>query len=99
MKKIILPILLFLLFIPLYVNAEACDTDKITISSITLEDKSDGVEELDKATANGKNINLNLSMSEVGDSIEYKFIVKNNSNEDYELDKTSLKLNSDYINY
>ena len=49
MKKFMLPILLFLLIIPLYVNAETCDTDKITISSITLEDKTDNVEELDEA--------------------------------------------------
>lgn len=99
MKKYILPILLLIFFIPFYVNAETCDTDKITISSITMENKSDNVEELEAATASGKNINLNLSMSEVGDNIEYKFIVKNDSNEDYELDKTSLNINSDYINY
>ena len=99
MKKLLLPILLFLLFIPLFVNAETCDNDKISISSISIESKSDNVEELDEAIANGKNITLNLSMSEVGDNIEYKFMVKNDSNEDYELDKTSLNLNSDYINY
>ena len=99
MKKFILPILLFLMFIPFYVNADNCDTDKITISSITMENKSDNVEELEAATASGKNIKLNLSMTEVGDNIEYKFIVKNDSNEDYELDKTSLNINSDYINY
>ena len=99
MKKFILPILLFLMFIPFVANAETCDTDKITISSITVENKSDNVEELDEATANGKNINLNLSMSEVGDNIEYKFVVKNDSNEDYKLDKTSFNINSDYINY
>lgn len=99
MKKFMLPILLFLMFIPFVVNAETCDTDKIIIQNITIESKSDNVEELDEATANGKNINLNLSMSEVGDNIEYKFVVKNNSNEDYELDKTSLNFNTDYINY
>ena len=99
MKKFILPILLFLMFIPLYVNAETCDTDKISISSITLRDKTENVIELDEATASGRNINLNLSMVKVGDNIEYKFVVKNDSNEDYELDKTSLNLNSDYINY
>ena len=99
MKKFILPILLLLMFVPFVVNAETCDTDKITISSIIVEDKSENVIELDEATASGKNINLNLSMSEVGDNIEYKFLVKNDSNEDYELDKTSLNLDSDYINY
>ena len=99
MKKFIIPILLIALFIPFYVNAKTCDTDKISISSITIESKSDSVEELEKATANGKNISFNLSMSEVGDKIEYNLVVKNDSNEDYELDKASLNLNSDYINY
>ena len=99
MKKFILPILLFLMFIPFVANAETCDTDKITISSITVENKSDNVEELETATASGKNINLNLSMTAIGDNIEYKFLVKNNSNEDYELDKTNINLNSNYIDY
>lgn len=99
MKKFILPILLFLMFMPFIVNAETCDTDKITIENITIETKSNNVEEIEEATASGKNISLNLSMSEIGDNIEYKFVVKNNSNKDYELDKTSLNLNSDYINY
>ena len=99
MKKFILPVLLFLMFIPFYVNAETCDIDKITIENIIIENKSNNVEELDEANARGKSINLNLSMSEVGDNIEYKFVVKNDSNEDYELDQTSLNLNSDYVNY
>ena len=99
MKKLLLPILFFMMFIPIFVNAETCDTDKISISSISIESKSDSVEELDEATASGKIINLNLSMSEVGDNIEYKFVVKNESNEDYKLNKTSLDLNTDYINY
>ena len=99
MKKLILPIILMMMFIPFFVNAETCDTDKISISSITVESKSDSVEELDEASASGKNINLNLSMSEVGDNINYKIIVKNDSNDDYELDKNSFNISSDYIGY
>ena len=99
MKKIILSILLFVLFMPFCVNAETCDLDKISISSITIEEKSDNVEELDEATANGKNINLNLSMSDIGDTIVYKIIVKNDSDEDYQFDKNSISINSDYIDY
>lgn len=38
-------------------------------------------------------------MSKVGDNIKYKFVIKNDSLEDYEIDKTSLNINSDYINY
>ncbi len=99
MKKYIIPILLFVLFIPLYVNAENCNTDKITINSISVESKSGDAEELNEATANGKSINLNLSMSNVGDIIKYKVVLKNDSNDDYELDKTSLNISSDYIDY
>ena len=99
MKKIALQILLLMIFLPFIVNAENCDIDKITISSITIEKKSANVEELERATTNGRNINLKLSMSEVGDNIKYKFVIKNDSLEDYEIDKTSLNINSDYINY
>ena len=54
MKKYILPILLFLLFIPIFVNAESCDTDKITIENITMENKSNNVEEIEESTASRK---------------------------------------------
>ena len=99
MKKYLIPVLIFIIIMPFIVNAETCDIDKITIKNISIKNKTDNVEELDKATASDKNINLYLSMSDVGDNIEYKFIVKNDSNEDYELDKTSLNLSSDYIDY
>ncbi len=99
MNKYITLILFIFMFIPFYAKAETCDIDKITIGSITIVSKSDNVEELEEATTSGKNINLNLSMSEVGDNIEYKFIVKNDSNEDYELDKTGLNIKSDYMDY
>ena len=99
MKKYIIPILLFVLFIPFYVNAETCDTDKITIEKIIVENKSDNVEELEKASASGKIINLNLSISNIGDNIKYKIIVKNDSSEDYELDKNNFNMNSNYIDY
>ena len=97
MKKIVLPLLFMML--PFVVYAETCDIDKITIDNITIENKSNNVEEVEEATSNGKNINLNLSMAEVGDNIEYNFVVKNDSNEDYELDNTGLNLNTDHINY
>ena len=37
-------IMLFVLLIPFFVCAETCDTDKITIESIKIENKSDNVE-------------------------------------------------------
>ncbi len=99
MKKILLSILLFVMFIPFIVKAETCNPDKVSISSITIEESSDNVTEIDEATVSGKNINVKLSMSEVGDSITYKVIFKNDSNEDYELDKNSFNISSDYIDY
>jgi len=98
MKKFIIPILLLLMFIPIYVSAETCDNNKISISSITIKEKTN-VEEITEATANEKNLNLNLFMSNVGDSITYKIVVKNDSNEDYELDKNSFNKRSEYIDY
>lgn len=101
MKKnnILLIIIFCLFFIPCIVKAETCEIDKIKLDSITIDNKSDNIAELDTATINNKNINLNLSMSEVGDNITYKIIVKNDSDEDYELDNSNLNINSEYIDY
>ena len=98
MKKLSLILILFILFLPVVCYAEECDTSKVKISSITLEESNNATEKI-SATANDKSINLNLNMSDVGDSIKYKFIVKNDSNEDYLLDKKSISSSSDYINY
>lgn len=99
MKKYILLIFLFMIFFPFYVNAEICDNDKITIRSITIENKSDNVEIIEDATATGKMISLKMNMEEVGDGIQYKLIVRNDSNADYELNKNSILTDSSYINY
>ena len=99
MKKNILFILIFILFLPIVANAEKCDTENITIKSINLESKSDNVEEINDVTTNGKNIDLDLSLSEVGDNIKYKMIISNGSNDDYELETNSFIINSDYIKY
>ena len=98
MNKKIIFLILVLLF-PLIVNAETCDKNKISISSIKVDSKSNNVEELNNATASGKDINLNLSMTEVGDNVKYKIVVKNDSDDDYELDKSSFNISSDYIKY
>ena len=99
MKKVIISIILLITLIPSIVFAEECDIEKLTIESIKINTKTDNVIEKSEPIINGRNINLDLKMSEVGDSIEYEMIVKNASNEDYELDKTSISANSDYIEY
>jgi len=97
MKKIL--ILLFLMIIPLFVKAETCDLSKISISSITFEEKSGNVRELKPASAKGNTIDIDLAMSRVSDSIKYKVEIKNESNNDYEIDKNSFNISSNYIDY
>ena len=99
MKKMLQFIIVCILFIPLLVNAETCNNDKVTISTITVADKSNNVEELNNATTSNNNININLNMSNVGDNIKYKFIVNNDSNDDYYLNKNSIKVSSNYVDY
>ena len=97
MKKILL--ILIILFIPFFVNAKTCDDSKISISSISVEEKTDNVIEISEATANGRNINVNLNIKNVNDSIKYKVVIRNDSDEEYVLDKNSININSNYIKY
>ena len=97
MKKVLL--LMFIMIMPLIVNAETCDINKLSIQSISVENKSENIEEIEKATIEDKKIKLNLNMSEVGDNIKYKLIINNNSSEDFKLSEDSINNNSDYINY
>ena len=97
MKNKILIILLC--FIPFIVNAATCEPDKIVIESIEQKDMTGYVLEKAEPTVNGRNLGVDVKMYNVGDSIEYKMIVKNESSEDYELDETSTVKSSDYIEY
>ena len=99
MKRLLQLIIILMLFTPIIVNAETCDNNKISISSITLNNKIGDVEEIDPATASGRVINLKLNMVNVGDNVQYRIVVKNDSNEDYELDKNSLSIEANYWNY
>ena len=96
--KLILTVFIITLFIPLIVKAETCDTNKISISSISLKEQVGTAIETDSATAEGKNINLNLSMSNLGDSVQYEVVIKNDSNKDYQIGGNNYN-SSDYISY
>ncbi len=96
MKKIIL---LIILLFPFGVLADTCNSSNISISNISLLEKSDNVNEVVDAIATDKNINIDLTMFQVGDNIKYKIELKNESNEDYEMDKNSLNSISDYFKY
>ena len=97
MKKIVLAFLLAI--IPFVIYAETCNTDKISINSISIENITENATELDEPIANGKSINVNLGMSQVGDNARYKIVIQNDSDDDYEFDKTSINIAADYINY
>lgn len=99
MKKIFY-LLFVILFIPIFVNAETCETEKVNIKSIDLiKVSSDKVTEINPATVDGRDINVDLSLSEVGDEATYQIVVENKSGEDYDFDKTSLEIDSDYVTY
>ena len=81
------------------VKAEECDLSKITIDSIDMISSTDGVEEINEASIDDKNIKLDIKMTNLQDSIKYKMVIRNNSNDDYEIDKSNFNISSDYIDY
>ena len=90
---------IILLLIPFMVLAEECNINDVVISSIEPIKTNGNLVEKTEATAEGKKINLDLKVYEEGDSIEYKVLLKNTSNEDYYFDENSLKQDNDYMSY
>jgi hypothetical protein len=97
MKRLI--VLLIILLIPFNVFAETCDPSGITIQSIEMIGKSDGSNELNSAKANGTNINLDISFTKVNDYINYKLIIKNNTEDEYVLDESMFNKNYKNVEY
>ena len=91
--------LFILLFIPFIVLAEECDISKITITSIEQNSIKGSTEVISEPTIKNRNINLDLKMYDVGDSITYDLVIKNYSEEDYMIDEDTFKTDSDYIEY
>ena len=94
MKKYVL-LLFIILLLPIMVNAE---DRNIVLESISLNEKSENVEEITPATIEDGKIVLDFKMYEVEDYIEYKVKVKNNSKETLEVDQSSLA-NINYVKY
>lgn len=100
MKKYLFTLLFFIAFTPLIIKAETCDKEAVKIESIECIDKSRNIKNCDGAVINDDNdIELNLDVYEVGDNATYEIIIKNDSDDDYELNKNDFNLNSDYIDY
>ena len=99
MKKGVFILLLFVLLLPVVVNAEVCDNSKIYIDNIEIDDISNSNIEKNDASFKNNEIDLDLSFQEIGDYVVYKVLLKNDSNEDYKVDKNSLNIADDYISY
>ena len=96
MKKILLIITAFLLFIPLSVHAA---DNNYEIKSIELFEKSENTEILSEATTDGSNIKFDIQFLNVDDYATYKVVVKNNSDKDLKFNEKSIVLDNPYIGY
>lgn len=101
MRKAKLYLIIFILFmsLPIMISAEVCENDNIVLKSISLNNKTDYVEEITPATTKKDEINLDIKMFETGDFIEYNLRVKNTSNDTFYLEKSFINIESDYIDY
>ena len=96
MKKFKKLLIIILLLIPFIVLAENKDVE---IKSIELVDKSEDVEELEKATFKDLKLNFSLKFTTKDDYAKYKIVLVNNSDKDYEIDNTSTFNEKKFIKY
>ena len=97
MKKSLLLVVLLVLLMPIMVNAETCEG--VYIDSVTEYGRANNAEEEDEVLHECQKLDLNLSMSKVGDFVEYDVVVKNDTDEDVEISEDSLNASSDYFDY
>ena len=103
-KKVKLLLLSIIFLVPFMVFAESKvenidHSGDVYIASSELIKASDGVEEIEKPTLKDLNVKFNIRFSEVNQSIEYKLIIKNTSNKDYNISTDNSFNKSDYITY
>ena len=102
MKKWFLVFIFFflLLITPFFTQAEeVCDDSGVLLKGITIKKTVGNTEILDDAEIIDNQIVLNLKMFEIGDSIEYTFIVENNSDKDFLMETNNLIRENDTIIY
>jgi len=92
MKKLLSFILL--LFVPFMVKAQ-----DIEIKSITLLEKIGDVEVKNEPKIDGTIIDFDLAFTNVDDSVKYKVVVKNTSNEDLDINSEPQYGTNKYIKY
>ena len=95
--KYIKYLLITLLLVPFIVLAETKNVEIKSISNYV--DKSDAVEELEKPNIEGLKLGFKLKFTKQDDFIKYKFIIKNNTDKDYEIDNSSTFNEKKFIRY
>ena len=95
MKKYLF--LLIILLFPFSVFAE--ETADITIKDLVLTKTEGYTEVLNDAEIINNKIVLNLKMYEVGDSVEYQFMVKNNTSKDYQFNSKDFVNSNTTVEY
>ena len=95
--KYIKYLLITLLLVPFIVLAETKNVEIKSISNYV--DKSDTAEELEKPSIEGLKLGFKLKFTKQDDFIKYKFIIKNNTNKDYEIDNSSTFNEKKFIRY
>jgi len=95
--KYIKYLLITLLLVPFIVLAETKNVEIKSISNYV--DKSDNVEELEKPSIEGLKLGFKLKFTKQDDFIKYKFIIKNNTDKDYEIDNSSTFNEKKFIRY
>ena len=103
-RKVKLLLLSLIFLVPFMVFAEdkvenTNHSGDVYIASSELIKASDGVEEIEKPTLKDLDVKFNVRFSEVNQSIEYKLIIKNTSNKDYNISTDNSFNKSDYITY
>ena len=94
-KKILLASLIFfLLLIPLKIKAA-----NVEIKEVEILEKSDGLTEISKPTYKDLKINFDLGFKELRDYIQYKLVLKNNDEKDYQVDEQTKFSEGNHIKY
>ena len=97
MKKIFLSlVILCSIFFMVNVSAEE---NTISIESLTIEEKSDGVVLNEETELDGNNIKSNLLFQDTKDYIIYKLVLKNNSDKTYSIESIIDDNEIEYFKY
>ena len=93
-KVLLISLIFFLLLIPLKIKAA-----NVEIKEVEILEKSDGLTEFSKPTFKDLKVNFDLGFNELRDYIQYKLVLKNNDEKDYEVDEQTKFSEDNHIKY